>query len=72
LIASLQKKTGPQLAEILENIKNKIESEFGYVSILSPIVNTIADLNQIPGLISLADEQGFANRIKFWKKKLNL
>lgn len=72
LVENLGKKTGPQLAVTLENIKNKIQTEIGYVSIISPIINTIADLSQITGLISLTDEQGFVNRIKFWKKKLNI
>jgi len=72
LVENLDKKTGCQLAATLVNIKNRIQTEIGYVSILSPIENTIADLNQITGLISLADEQGFTSRIKFWKKKLNL
>jgi len=72
LIENLTKKTGQQLAQILENVKNNIQTQVGYVSIINPIINTIADLNQISGLISLSDEQGFTNRIKFWKKKLNL
>ena len=72
LVENFDKKTGQQLAVILENIKNMIQTEIGYVSIISPIINTIADLNKISGLISLTDEQGFTNRIKFWKKKLNL
>ncbi|MCJ7647611.1 MAG: hypothetical protein MUP85_03260, partial [Candidatus Lokiarchaeota archaeon] len=72
LVENFDKKTGQQLAVILENIKNMIQTEIGYVSIISPIINTIADLNKISGLISLTDEKGFTNRIKFWKKKLNL
>ncbi|MHA1701479.1 MAG: hypothetical protein ACTSWK_04340 [Promethearchaeota archaeon] len=72
LVENLSKKTGHQLAVTLENIKSKIQTEIGYVSVINPIINTIADLSQISGLISLSDEQGFSNRIKFWKKKLNL
>jgi len=72
LVENLSKKTGHQLAVTLGNIKSKIQTEIGYVSVINPIINTIADLSQISGLISLSDEQGFSNRIKFWKKKLNL
>ena len=72
LIENLDNKTGHQLAATLVNIKNRIQTEIGYVSTLSPIEITITDLDQIPGLISLADKQGFVNRIEFWKKKLNL
>ena len=72
LIENLDKKTGHQLAATLVNIKNRIQTEIGYVSMLSPLEITITELNQIPGLISLADKQGFVNRIEFWKKKLNL
>ena len=70
--ANLSKQSGQQLAVILENIKTRIQNEIGYVSMIGPITNTIADLNQISGSISLSDEKGFANRITFWKKKLNL
>jgi NADH:ubiquinone oxidoreductase subunit C len=72
LIENLDKKTGQELAEFLNNLRNRIQEEIGYVSILSPIANTITDLNQIPGLISLSDKQGFLNRINFWRNKLNL
>ena len=72
LIENLDKKTGQELAEFLNNLRNRIQEEIGYVSILSPIANTITDLNQIPGLISLSDKQGFMSRINFWKNKLNL
>ena len=72
LIENLDKKTGQELAEFLNNLRNRIQEEIGYVSILSPIANTITDLNQIPGLISLSDKQGFISRINFWKNKLNL
>ncbi|MBY9004719.1 MAG: methyl-accepting chemotaxis protein [Candidatus Lokiarchaeota archaeon] len=72
LVANLSKQSGQQLAVILENIKTRIQNEIGYVSMIGPITNTIADLNQISGSISLSDEKGFANRITFWKKKLNL
>ena len=72
LVANLGKQSGQQLAVILENIKTRIQNEIGYVSMIGPITNTIADLNQISGSISLSDEKGFANRITFWKKKLNL
>lgn len=72
MVSNLGKQSGQQLAAILENIKTRIQTEIGYVSIIGPITNTIADLNQISGLMSLSDEKGFGNRIKFWKKKLNL
>jgi hypothetical protein len=72
LIQNLDKKTGPELAKILENAKSKIQAELGYVSMIGPISNTIADFSQIPGIISFSELKGFENRIKFWKKKLNL
>ena len=72
LIENIDKKTGQELAEFLNNLRNRIQEEIGYVSILSPIANTITDLNQIPGLVSLSDKQGFISRINFWKNKLNL
>ena len=72
MIKNLDKKTGQELAEFLNNLRNRIQEEIGYVSILSPIANTITDLNQISGLISLSDKQGFISRINFWKNKLNL
>ena len=71
-IQNFDKKTGQELAADLMIIKNKIQQEMGYVSILSPIGNTITDLNQVPELISLADKKGYINRINFWKKKLNI
>ena len=72
LIENLDKKTGQELAEFLNALRNRIQEEIGYVSILSPIANTITDLNQISGLISLSDKQGFMSRINFWKNKLSL
>ncbi|TFG17191.1 MAG: hypothetical protein EU533_08475 [Promethearchaeota archaeon] len=71
-IENFDKKSGQELAVDLTNLKNRIQQEIGYSSILNPIGNTITDLNQIPELISLAEKQGFLNRVKFWKNKLNL
>lgn len=72
LVENFDTKTGQELAVHLQNLCNRIQEEIGYVSVLSPMKNTINDLNQIPELVSLADKQGFISRISFWKKKLNL
>jgi hypothetical protein len=69
---NLNTKTGQQLGNILMNVKNRIQNEIGYVSLLNPIELTIAELNINEGLIPLSLKQSTTNKIEFWKKKLNL
>ncbi len=69
---SLATKTGQQLGSILLNVKNRILNDIGYISLLNPIEMTIIELNVNEGLIPLSLQQSTANKIEFWKKKLNL
>jgi hypothetical protein len=69
---NLDKKTGQQLGAILQNIKIRIQNEIGYVSLLSPIEISIAELNLNPEFVPLLVRQGIMSKIEFWKKKLNL
>jgi len=70
--ANLDKKTGQQLATILMKIKLKIENEIGYISLLSPIENTITDLSMVSDFLSSSEQQSTENKITFWKKKMNV
>jgi NADH:ubiquinone oxidoreductase subunit C len=69
---NLSTKTGQQLGIILLNVKNRIQNEIGYVSLLGPIEMTITELNVNEGPISVSLQQSTASKIEFWKKKLNL
>jgi len=70
--ANLDKKTSQQLATILMKIKLKIENEIGYISLLSPIENTITDLSMVSDFLSSSEQQSTENKITFWKKKMNV
>ena len=64
--------TGVALSLELQNFKNRIQEELGYISLLNPINITITELSQIPSILSAAEKQSLINKMNFWKNKLNL
>jgi len=71
IILSINIKTGVALSLELQNFKNKVQEELGYISLLNPINLTITELSQIPMILSDDEKQALINKLSFWKNKLS-
>jgi len=71
IILSINIKTGVALSMELQNFRNRVQEELGYISLLNPINLTITELSQIPVTLSATEKQSLMNKINFWKSKLN-
>jgi hypothetical protein len=72
IIFNINSKTGVALSLDIQNFKNRIQKELGYISLINPINMTITELSQNPSILSTAEKQSLTNKINFWKNKLNL
>lgn len=72
VINNLDKKFGNEISADIEKIRNKIEEEKGYSSVLGQMNITIASLNLLPNLLSNAEIEETKKKIEFWISKLNI
>ncbi|MFX1408454.1 MAG: hypothetical protein ACFFBW_15995 [Promethearchaeota archaeon] len=71
IILSINIKPGVALSLELQNFRNRVQEELGYSSLINPINLTIAELSQIPIILSATEKQSLMNKLNFWKSKLN-
>ncbi|MFX0059634.1 MAG: hypothetical protein ACFE85_15790 [Candidatus Hodarchaeota archaeon] len=71
IIYSIDIKPGVALSLELQNFRNRVQEELGYISLLNPINLTITELSQIPVILSAAEKQVLMNKLSFWKSKLS-
>ncbi|TFG21468.1 MAG: hypothetical protein EU529_13595 [Promethearchaeota archaeon] len=64
--------TGAQIASILDQLKNNIESQKGYSGVIAPINLAIADLKFVQNRLNDKEIKQLINKVKFWRKKLHV
>jgi hypothetical protein len=71
ILNNINIKSGVALSSDLQYLKNRIQEEMGYISLINPIGITISELNQIPIVLSQFEKESLIKKITFWKSKLN-
>lgn len=72
LVNNLNKLTGKEIANTLDDIRNIITETRGYSGVLKPINLTITTLKFNTELLSEAEISQIQSKIDFWRKKLNV
>ncbi len=72
LLNNADNMTGAQIASILDQLKNDIESQKGYSGVIAPINLAIANLKFEQTKLNAKEIEQLLNKVKFWRKKLHV